>query len=174
MQSTDTVRGNTAVVTIQRHISCLTPVFPGSPDNIAVWCCHHGVRRLAEGGFVSSGQLLAGISRPSTGWNIAGIHTGAARSDGCRLVWSKSGVYSLRPGGDRQPGDRYLAFVGFMTGYPTRLGESWQIHLASIGNHEIFPPPRLFPPSPHAIKPRDHSRSYRTFVGFCLERIRIL
>ena len=93
-------------VTNQRNISYHTVVFPGSPGHGAVRCRSHGGRCLAEGDIRNSGQLLAGIPRPCAGWNSAGVHIGGACPAGCCVVRSKPGVYSLRPGSNRQPGDR--------------------------------------------------------------------
>jgi len=102
----------------QRNISYHTVVFPGPPGHTAVRCCSHGGRCLAEGNIHNSGQLLAGIPRPGAGWDIAGVHTWGARTAGCCVVRSKPGVYSLRPGSNRQPGDRYTAFSGITAQIP--------------------------------------------------------
>jgi hypothetical protein len=116
-------------VAIQRNISYYTLVFPGSPGHSAFRCCSHGGRRLAEGNIRKSGQILAGIPWPSAGWNIAGVHTGDARPASCCVVRAKPGVYSLRPGSDRQPGDGYAAFSGITA----------QISTTSAGIPECIP-----------------------------------
>ena len=182
----DTVNTKTTAVTGQRSISYHTAVFPGSPGNIAVRCCRHGVRRLAEGTCLSSGRLLAGIPRPGAGWIGAGVRAGGARPTGRCLVRSKPGVYSLRPGGHRQRGDRYSAFSGTVTEIyntsrrilPDILSlsqEFWQIYPASLRNPGRYPQPHLFPPFPLVILNFcDHSKSCSTFVALQLGSISML